>query len=278
MNTLPRALAAIVGDALGSYYYSHNKIETLLYDCGASGEPPEGNCQEKITRWLLREAETDVSKAFSILGKALDEFMDTEITCNLSEEAKKEKVERLTRGLKRFGLEYRPGGRIFGVGVSQPSASLEEILRSRNLPEISQEFERAIGSVEPDPPAAVTAACAILESLCKVYLEDEGVPLPSNQTLLPLWSATTKHIGLSPSCVEGDDLKKILSGLTSVVDGIAAFRTHVSSAHGRGRRRYAIAPRHARFVVHAAHSLATFFIETWEDRKQRLGRGESEAS
>lgn len=169
MNELPRAVATIAGDVLGGYYYSHSAIESLFYECGASGDPPLGNCQDKITRWLLRQAEEDKTKSLQILGKVLEEFMDSDLTRNLYE-GKAQEQDRVVRILKQYGLEYCTGGRIFGTSVSQPSKSLDEILRERNLPELNQEFERAISSVDSDPPAAVTAACSILESLCKVYI------------------------------------------------------------------------------------------------------------
>jgi len=267
MKEFPRALATVVGTVLGNYYYNHRTIETLFYECGASGEVPEGNCQEKITRWLLREASQDPSKAFETLGKVLEEFMDGDISRNLWDRKKKKK-ERINRILQQHGLEYRQGGRIFGATVSHPSRGLDDVLRERNLPEVNAEFERAIAAINSDPPAAVTAACSILESLCKVYIQDEGLPIPSKQTAIPLWAAVSKHLGLSPSTVEEEDLKRILSGLTSVVDGIGGFRTHASSAHGHGRKSYRIAPRHARFVVHAAHTLVAFVIETWDDRRE----------
>ena len=83
-------------------------------------------------------------------------------------------------------------------------------------------MERAYQTVESDPEAAVTAACAILESVCQTYLDEEGLPLPSNLTLGPLWNATAKHLGLAAGSVADDDLKRILSGLYSVADGVAA--------------------------------------------------------
>lgn len=65
-----------------------------------------------------------------------------------------------------------------------------------------------------------------------------------------------------------DDIKKVLSGLSSVVDGIACSRTHDGSAHGREKRAYKVQPRHARLVVHAAHTLVLFALETWSERKR----------
>jgi hypothetical protein len=51
-----------------------------------------------------------------------------------------------------------------------------------------------------------------------------------------------------------------------VVDGIGALRTHASSAHSEGRKGYKLEARHARLAVNAAHSVATFVLETWDKR------------
>lgn len=120
----------------------------------------------------------------------------------------------------------------------------EDMLRARDLGGMNKEFERALDSVGSDPAAAVTAACVILEALCKVYLEDEGLSLPSDQSIQPLWRAVQPHLGLDPKSIEENDLKQILSGLSSITHGLGSFRTHVGSAHGRGRNTYRVAPRH----------------------------------
>ncbi len=135
------------------------------------------------------------------------------------------------------------------------------------------ESQRALASVETDPGAAITAACASVESLCHVCIEDEGLTPPTDQSIKPLWKVVQAHLGLDPSQLADDDLKRILSGLTSIVDGLGALRTHVGSAHGRGRRPYRPSPRHARLAVHAAHTLAIFVLETWDARKVAKATG-----
>jgi hypothetical protein len=142
-------------------------------------------------------------------------------------------------------------------------------LRCRELHNVQKEFDRALEHVENDPEAGLTAACSILEALFKTYIEDEGLNLPSDQSLLPLYKTVRNHLGIDPSSIEDDDLKMILSGLISVVQGIGALRTHASSAHGRGRKRYQIAPRHARLAIHGAHTVCVFILETWDDRKPK---------
>lgn len=125
--------------------------------------------------------------------------------------------------------------------------------------------------MEADPPAAITAACAILESVFKVYIEDNGLEMSNDQSVKPLWKLESKHIGFDPSAVEDDDIKKILSGMNSVVDGIGSFRTHAGTAHGQGRQTYRAQGRHARLAIHASHTLVGFVLETWDERKRKGG-------
>jgi Abortive infection C-terminus len=267
-SEFPRPLATVVGEIIGSYYYHHRTIEALFHEAGASGDVPEGSCVTKVTEWLVREGKSDPGKALSILGKVIEEFMDADLPRSTADKPKDK--ARLEAALSRYGLAYGFGGRIYGAAVTAPSRSLGQKLRELSIAELEEEFERARRSVDVDPPAAVTAACAILEALCKAYVAEHGLDLPSNQTIKPLWGAVSKHLRIAPESVEQDDLKRIPSGLTSIVDGIGSYRTHAGSAHGHGRRQYRVAPRHARLTVHSAHTLCLFVMETWQ---ARLGEG-----
>src|SRR5262249_9302314 len=116
-----------------------------------------------------------------------------------------------------------------------------------------------------------SAACNILESVCKTYIADEGLEMPAKQDLRPVWDAVRKDLGFDPSRVEDRDLQEILSGVLAVVSGIGALRTHASSAHGAGKKAYKLEPRHARLAVHAAHTIVAFVLESWD--KMRAARG-----
>ena len=93
--------------------------------------------------------------------------------------------------------------------------------------------------------------------------------MPQKQDLQNVWKVVRSDLGFEPGSIQDADLKKVLSGMLSVVDGIGAFRTHASSAHGEGRKIYNLKPRHARLAIHAAHTMALFVLETWDERKGR---------
>ena len=113
-----------------------------------------------------------------------------------------------------------------------------------------------------DPGSAVTASCALLESLFKFYIDERGLEMPSDQTVKPLWKIVPRR-KLDPDMVADNDLKTILGGLAATLDGIGSLRTHKGSAHGRGKKNYKVEPRHARLAAHAAFTMASFIFEVW---------------
>lgn len=270
VDHIPKPLAGIVGEVIGSHYYSHRQLNNLFWECGASGDPPEGNCCEKVRKWLLKTDDDPTIDGFGLLGKILEDYMEHDDSIGSSLDSQQKGRQRIQDALARYGLSYHQGGRILGANAGPPTRSLEEILRKGDFVEINAEFDRAFTNIETNPRDSITAACAILEALCKVYIEDEGLELPSKQTIKPLWGVVQRHLHLDPSSLQDRDLAQILSGLTSIVDGIGSLRTHTGSAHGRGRKSYKPRSRHDRLAVNAAHTLTAFLLETWIARKARV--------
>lgn len=265
---IPNVIAVIVGDELGRYYYHHRTLERLFLEAGAPGDAPDGNCMDKCTSWLKRASEDKTVDAHAVLGRVLEHFMESAGPRHPeTDEEFEQRRKKIRDVLARFGLTYHQGGRILGGVTGAPTRSLEALLHARDLRGVEVEFDRALDNVLQDPAAAITAASSIVESLCKIYIHDEDLDLPGEQTIKPLWKVVQRHLGLDPAQLEDDDLKRILTGLASVVDGLGALRTHIGSAHGRGRLTYRVEPRHARLAVHSAHSLTAFVLETWERRK-----------
>jgi hypothetical protein len=266
---VPNPVVMVVGDVLAEHYYSHTKLNTLFAENGAPGDPPPGNCIRKCQTWLKRCNSAPTVDAYAVLGGVLADFMDR--ADDPSWEGREPYVQqrkRIEAVLTKHGLSYYSGGRIVGGDLGLPSRTLAQILASRDLDTLQAEFGRALATVSSDPAGALTAACAIVESFCKVYIEDRGLELPAKQSIKPLWAVVADDLNLRAGAGTPEDVRPILSGLAAVVDGLGAYRTHAGSAHGQGRKRYDLKPRHARLAVHAAHTLVAFAIETWEQRSK----------
>jgi hypothetical protein len=247
--------------------FTHSRLNDMFMAAGFPGDVPPGNKSDKVRAWL-RRANKECDQPLLVFGQVI-EFMDSDLHPAYIEAQGGDPREKIRGVLAREGLSYQRGGHILGAALTGPSKSLAERIKSGGVQVIEVEYERAYQTIESDPAAAVTAACAILESVCKTYLEQEGYPLPNKQVLGNLWSEVADHLGLTPKVVADDDLRKILQGLYSIADGVAALRTHAGSAHGHSTgKSYKIASRHARLAAHAAHTMAMFVLETWEARRK----------
>ena len=185
---LPVPVCSVIGDVLGSFIYNHRALETLFYDAGAVGEVPEGNCVTKCQAWLKR-MHIEAPDPAAVLGNILEEFM--EVDRAVGQEEQEAGRKRIHDVLASHGLSYHQGGLILGAATALPTKSLNHVLKDRDLAGVAKEFERALANVEKDPPAAITAACSILESLFKVYIEDNSIEMPADQSLRPLWKTAS---------------------------------------------------------------------------------------
>jgi len=250
-------------------FYTHSVIDSIFLHADAPGEAPTGNRQHKTTEWLLR-CNGDGIESLKILGKILEKYMETvDVNPFSNENSFFVRRQKLQDTLTKYGLKYIQGGIVCQIGISSASQSLEQLLKTKNIPAIETEFKRALDEIENDPPASLTAACSIVESFCRVYIEEKKLNAPREVTIKPLWAIVAKDLGFDPRQLADDDLKRILGGLSSIVDGVGALRTHAGSAHGRGKNEYTIQPRHARLAVHAAHTLVLFALETWDHNDVR---------
>jgi hypothetical protein len=266
-RTIPSTLIAVCAEIV-SHRESHATLDSLFMYAGASGDPPVASKHAKALEWLRKTNKDENIDPLDVIGRLIENYMEEEISSSdFIFEVKTKDREKLQKTLAQCELQYVRGGKIVGA-LGIPSRTLEEFIRDKDSSSIEAEFQRALTNVESNPREAVSAASNILESLCKVYIDEEGLEQPAKQDLKPVWAIVRKHLGFDPSGVEDQDLQTILSGMIAVVEGIGALRTHASSAHGAGKKGYKIEPRHARLAIHAAHTVTLFVLETWRKRKQ----------
>ena len=170
----------------------------------------------------------------------------------------------------------------FSPPVLESLSGAAEIL---NLDTVSRDLERALASAQHDPEDAVTAACSTVESVCRSILIEVGENLPDKRDIKALFATVRKPLGLGSDRSDlhsliADDVRKILSGLATVVEGIGALRTHGGDAHGRERGYKRLDRRIASLAIHAASTIALFLIETWQRKypKRDLHRVSSDAT
>jgi len=264
---IPAPVVAALAISLGERY-SHAQIDDFMQVAGLIWENKGvGNKNQKGRAWLDIANRTKPDPMGTV-GNIIHEYMEEKLEDEDLIDPYSGSRERLRKALAGYGFEYFHGGQIVALGSTPISKTLQEIISTRDLVALQTEFNRIYANLESDPPAAVTASCALLESLFKSYIEqNDRLTMPGEQSIKPLWKVIKKDLKLDPAIVDDDDLKTILTGLASIVEGTGSLRTHKGSAHGRGKTQYKLKPRHARLAAHAAFTLASFLLEAWNERK-----------
>ena len=271
MDSSQKIPSPIIG-SLGQIFsdtYTHAEIDRLFAYADAPEEKPEGNKVQKTVDWL-RSTNKRSPNPLAVLGALLEDFLERDPRAQtywqneaFSKELEQNQV-KVRAALTKAGLSYRTGGNIASASAS-PVASLQETVAKGGLKAIEIEMNRALKMVNDDPNAAVHYAGNILEASLKAYLQAKSIPFKDETaTLSDLWPLVRSDIGLNPKDLENKDLKKIASGLNSIVDGTMYLRNKKSGAHGRTEeqtKEIALRPRHARLVVHSAHTLSMYVLE-----------------
>lgn len=271
-NLIPAPVIAECANII-SQRETHASMDNLFMYAGAPGEPPEGSKAAKALAWLRRLNIEEGVQPLQVLGRLIENYMEESSnefgsTNGFQMPNEVPDKERIRRALERYELNYIKGG-LISNNLGTPSQTLDDFIRAHDIPALDYEFKRALSNVDQNPREAVSAASNILESICKVYIEEQKLDKPAKQDLKAVWNLVRKDLGFDPSVIEDKDLQTILTGLFAIVEGIGALRTHTSSAHGAGKTKYKLEPRHARLAIHSAHSVTLFILESWKKKEKK---------
>jgi len=164
---------------------------------------------------------------------------------------------------EQFGpvIEYLEGRH--GPSHAQVTAGLVSL----DSDSVREAWEKALFRISGDPEGAITQARTLLDSACKVILDEAEQPYEAGLDLPRLYKTTAKLLHLGPGQHAEQVFKQILSGCTSVVEGLGSLRNKFSDAHGGGNRAPRPSDRHARLAVNLAGGMAMFLAETWSVRQ-----------
>ena len=269
---IPSPLIALLGEVF-SNEYTHPQINNLFEYADAPTIAHGGNKVQKTMDWL-KACNNQSEKPLEILGALLEKFLEKSPSDHdkampwreETESSKKLKIsqDKIKGMLGKHGLVYVAGGTIASSSTT-PTRNLLERVSSGGLKAVDVEMRRANQMINSDPNSAVHFAANILEATFKAYLLRRKIAFADDSdTLSTLWKLTRDNMGANPKDLASKDLKKIASGMHSIVEGIMFLRNKRSSAHGKTEEQInndAMLPRHARLAVHASHTLSADVLE-----------------
>lgn len=156
-----------------------------------------------------------------------------------------------------------------GRAISPVDQSVSDILSKLDIEHIGEIWQRALSRRFEEPDAAITAARTMLESTCKVLLDELGESYTDKDDLPKLYRRVADNLNLAPDLHTEQIFKQILGGCQAIVEGLGAVRNKLSDAHGKGKRPVRPDQRHAELAVNLAGAMAVFLARTWEHYKKQ---------
>lgn len=165
-------------------------------------------------------------------------------------------------------------GRYVGVGITPAISEAKATLGSTDPGYIFQQITRMEAAVINDPALAIGTAKELVETCCKTILEARGVSFPKSADLPELAKLTAKELELTPDHIPNkgkavETIKRLLSNLATITQGIAELRNHYGTGHGKAAGARGLGSRHAKLAVGAASTLAVFLTETHNEKPRK---------
>ena len=186
-------------------------------------------------------------------------------------------VDVFNRHLIADGYEIAPSTHVSGKPIyvgrqrfQAPQAITAEGRRVADAlasDQIAAQITRMETSVATDPALAIGSAKEFLETVCKGIITAKGGTLAGGETLPQLVKRARDMLDLGVDTQTGGTIKRTLSALASITQGVAELRGQLGSGHGHHPSDPRPDPAVARLAVGSAVTLGVFLY----DRFQRDG-------
>jgi hypothetical protein len=189
----------------------------------------------------------------------------------LFQKGRQNTLDKLLRCLKKDGFQW-VNGRIVPLAKSNISllANIKETAVTFDAAHMAEQIRRMEAAVDSDPSLAIGTAKELIETCCKTILAARGNPVTGTPEMSTLTKETLKELNLVPEGIPdqargADVIKRLLSNLGTIGNGLAELRGLYGTGHGKHGSAVGLKPRHAKLAVGAAAALAVFLFETHEE-------------
>jgi hypothetical protein len=255
-----------------------DEFDAAKVDCDHSFQPPVSGQRRTLVEqyyhtvdWADPEHVRRVLQVFeNVLHRAENLAEEMTYTPGWKEQRNKE-VDQLIHFLQRDGFQWEGGRIVSGAGI--PSlASIKDTAAVFDAKHMADQIRRMESSVESDPSLAIGTAKELIETCCKTILSERGKPVTGTPDVSTLTKETLKELKLIPEGIHeakrgADVIKRLLSNLGTIGNGLAELRGLYGTGHGKHGRTIGLGTRHAKLAVGAAATLTVFLFETHIETK-----------
>ncbi len=229
----------------------------------ATGGSPDGHAYEYLRLELLADVE---------LRALLPEFVRTCRDLGAFWSHIKPQLDRYEERRTYIRTAFAPVmDHLEGRNRVPSDAVVAEALASFDPEGVHAVWTKALARRTSDPEGAITVARTLVEAVCKHILNGLGISYGPKDDLPKLYGLVAGGLKLAPDQHRDVPIKAILGGAMSLVNGLGTLRNRFSDAHAdepptEERLRVRPSPRHASLAVNVAGAVATFLVETYQER------------
>jgi len=265
MGTIEYLAKMIAGDNPLMPYRSGPKLVTFYNKHGSNEIYPTSGFP---SRWFFSQEQLKLhngkASMFAIIEDAFDplHFGDLDVASAVSE------INHfLQRDQLQVVLSNGKAAVCDLVGASVNFTPSTMVVREASFDSIRRNISKCESKLQTaDYDGAITNARSLIEDVLREIERDLNPSTPEKYDgdLPRLYKRVRKLLNMDPEKYFGrDDVIQLLTGLTSVVDGLASLSNAMADRHG-GHHEIADA-RHARLAVNAANTLCGFVVDVYEN-------------
>lgn len=189
---------------------------------------------------------------------------------NASEQQGSPFAQEFPKWLRKDGFGYE-NGRVSSSSHVIALDGVRAIAQEFDAAHMQEHVARMSAAVDSDPAQAIGSSKELIETCCKTILKERGKPAEGGEDLLELVKAVRRELKLLPDDVPSaskgaDTVKRLLSNLGTIAQGLAELRSLYGTGHGREGRTRGVQARHARLAVGVSAALAQFLFDTHKER------------
>lgn len=161
-------------------------------------------------------------------------------------------------------------GNILATSVTARLDDAKAHAQTFDLAHPGEPVRRIEGAIDTDPARAIGPAEELVETTAKTILDGSAIAYGKSADLPKLARPTFAALRQLPDDIPGaakgaEIIRRTLSNLASVVQGLAEIRGLYGTGHGRSGKVRGVGARHARLAVGAAATLATYLLDTQQE-------------
>lgn len=251
-----------------------DEFDAARIECDLDYEPPvTGQRRTLVEQYYHTINWTDWASAKRVLHVFETVIHRAEQLAKLPDEQwqkqRQGEVDKLLWCLGRDGYEWAGRRIVAGVGLPMLDA-IRQTAIVFDAKHMADQIRRMESAVHSDPSLAIGTAKELIETCCKTILAERGQPVVGTPDIPTLTKATLKELKLVPEGIPdarrgSNVIKRILSNLGTIGNGLAELRGLYGTGHGKHGKMTGLTPRHAKLAVGAAATLATFLFETHKE-------------